>query len=238
MQKLITVFFVFIVCTSLPAQQYSIKGSVKDFQTDKELGYANIRVTGTTMGTAANIEGKYELKLKPGNYVLVASYIGYYSDTLVVKLNKEISNLNFDLKKTKIRLPEIVVLPGENPALEIIRKAIERKNERNSRLFNYEFEAYTKGTVKTEGEIYSRGSRVSMGSDDNDSSGMKITGILENQSKGFFKKPDKYKEIIIARKQSANFPPTLNTLTSGRIIQNFYEDDVRCFGIELPGPIA
>ncbi|MCZ6704222.1 MAG: DUF5686 family protein, partial [Ignavibacteria bacterium] len=238
MQKFVAIFFVFTVCTNLTAQIYSIKGSVKDIQTDKELGYANIRVTGTTMGTAANLEGKYELKLEPGNYVLVASYIGYYSDTVLVELNKEISNLNFDLTETKIRLPEIVILPGENPALEIIRKAIERKNERNSRLFNYEFEAYTKGTVKTEGEIFSRGNRVSLGSGGSDSSGLKITGILENQSKGFFKKPDSYKEIIIARKQSVNFPPTLNTLTSGRIIQNFYEDDVRFFGSELPGPIA
>lgn len=225
MQKLVTALFVLIVCISLPAQQYSIKGSVKDIQTDEELGYANIRVTGTTRGTAANIEGKYELKLKPGNYVLVASFIGYYSDTVFVKLNKDNSNLNFDLKKTKVRLPEIVVLPGENPALEIIRKAIERKNERNSKLFNYEFEAYTKGTVKTEDEIYSRGNRVSMGSDDNDTSGLKITGILENQSKGFFKKPANFKEIILARKQSANFPPSLNTLAGGRIIQNFYEED-------------
>ncbi|MCH7723950.1 MAG: carboxypeptidase-like regulatory domain-containing protein [Bacteroidetes bacterium] len=238
MQKLITVFFVFIVCTSLPAQQYSIEGSVKDIQTNKELGYANIRVTGTTMGTAANLEGKYELKIKGGNYILVATYIGYYSDTVVVNVSEDISDLNFRLKKTEVRLPEIVVLPGENPALEIIRKAIERKNEMNSKLLNYEFEAYTKGIVRTEGEIYSRGNRFSIGSGENDSSGMKITGILENQSKGFFKKPGNYKEIILARKQSANFPPTLNTLTSGRIIQNFYEDDVRFFGIELPGPIA
>ncbi|MCH7770961.1 MAG: carboxypeptidase-like regulatory domain-containing protein [Bacteroidetes bacterium] len=238
MQKLITVFFVFIVCTSLPAQQYSIEGSVKDIQTNKELGYANIRVTGTTMGTAANLEGKYELKIKGGNYILVATYIGYYSDTVVVNVSDDISDLNFRLKKTEVRLPEIVVLPGENPALEIIRKAIERKNEMNSKLLNYEFEAYTKGIVRTEGEIYSRGNRFSIGSGENDSSGMKITGILENQSKGFFKKPGNYKEIILARKQSANFPPTLNTLTSGRIIQNFYEDDVRFFGIELPGPIA
>ena len=153
-------------------------------------------------------------------------------------MSKAISDLNFRLKKTEVRLPDVVILPGENPALEIIRKAIARKNEMNSKLLNYEFEAYTKGTVKTEDEIYSRGNRVSMGTGGSDSSGLKITGILENQSKAFFKKPDNYKEIIIARKQSANFPPTINMLTSGRIIQNFYEDDVRFFGGDMPGPIA
>jgi len=238
MLKLLSGILVIIFCAGVTAQQYTIKGTVKDLQSDKALGYANIRVAETTMGTAANIEGNYELIIKGGSYILVATYIGYYSDTVVVVVSEDISDLNFRLKKTEVQLPEVVVLPGENPALEIIRKAIARKNEMNTILLNYEYEAYTKGTVRTEGEIYSRGSRVSMGSDDNDSSGMKITGILENQSKGFFKKPDSYKEIIIARKQSANFPPTLNILTSGRIIQNFYEDDVRFFGTQLPGPIA
>jgi len=238
MQKLLSGILVVIFYAGVTAQQFTIKGTVKDLQSGEALGYTNIRVAETTMGTAANLEGEYELKIKSGNYILVATYIGYYSDTVVVNVSEDISDLNFRLKKTEVLLPDVVILPGENPALEIIRKAIARKEEMNSKLLNYEYEAYTKGTVRTEGEIYSRGNRVSMGSDDNDSSGMKITGILENQSKGFFKKPDHYKEIIIARKQSANFPPTLNTLTSGRVIQNFYEDDVRFFGGDMPGPIA
>lgn len=238
MHYLLSTIFIFIFWAEVSAQHFTINGSVKDLQTNEALGYANIRVDETTMGTAANLEGNFELKIEPGEYILIASYIGYYSDTVFVDVKNDISNLNFRLKKTEVQLPEIVVLPGENPALEIIRKAIARKNEMNSKLFNYEFEAYTKGIVKTEEEIYSRGNRVSLGTGDDDSLGLKITGILENQSKGFFKKPDSYKELIIARKQSANFPPSLNTLTSGRIIQNFYEDDVRFFGITLPGPIA
>jgi hypothetical protein len=226
------------LCAGVTAQQFTIRGTVKDLQTSEDLSYTNIRVDETTMGTAANLQGKYELKIERGNYILVASYIGYYSDTVIVNVSEDISDLNFRLKKTKIRLPDVVILPGENPALEIIRKAIELKNEMNSKLLNYEFEAYTKGTVKTEDEIFARGNRVTMGPGGSDSAGLKITGILENQSKGFFKKPDNHKEIIIARKQSANFPPTINMLTSGRIIQNFYEEDVSFFIGEMPGPLA
>jgi hypothetical protein len=238
MRKLLSCILVITFSAGVVAQQFTIKGTVKDLQTNEALAYTNIRVAENTMGTAANLQGKYELKIKKGNYILVASYIGYYSDTVVVNVREDISDLNFGLKKTEVRLPEIVILPGENPALEIIRKAIARKNEMNSILLNYEFEAYTKGTVKTEDEIYARGNRVSMGAGGSDSTGLKITGILENQSKGFFKKPDNYKEIIIARKQSANFPPTINMLTSGRIIQNFYEDDVSFFIGDMPGPLA
>jgi len=238
MQKFLITILIIIFYAGVTAQQFTIKGTVKDLKTGEALSYTNIRVAETTMGTASNLDGKYELKIKGGNYVLVASYIGYYSDTVVVNVNRDISDLNFGLIKTKVQLPEVVILPGENPALEIIRKAIERKNEMNKKLLNYEFEAYTKGIVKTEEEIYARGNRVTMGTGGSDSSGLKITGILENQSKGFFKKPDNFKEIITARKQSANFPPTINMLTSGRIIQNFYEDDVSFFIGDIPGPLA
>ena len=229
----------FLIATEIIAQPFTISGKITDSLTNEALPYSNIRVLNTTSGTAANLSGHYEIKLAEGNYFLVASYIGYYSDTIEVNLNKNKYDVNFSLKKMKIILPEIVILPGENPALQIIRKAIEKKKERNSKLNTYEFEAYTKGLIRTTDEISARGRSVSAGVDtESDSEKLKITGILENQSKGFFKKPDYYKEIIIARKQSANFPPTINTLTGGRLIQNFYEDDIRFFGGRLPGPIA
>ena len=237
MLKFAFTVFLFIVCTNLSAQQFSIEGTVKDKETNKNLGYANIRVSGTTIGTAANLQGSYELILKAGSHTLIVSYIGYYSDTAYVDLVSDITDLNFRLEKTEVILPEVVILPGENPALEIIRKAIHRKNIRNSNLNSYEFDAYTKGIVRTEDELVGRGSSVSTGIGSSDTSGLMITGILENQSKGFYKKPGNFKEIIIAQKQSANFPSSLNVLTGGRIIQNFYEDDVRFFGRKLPGPI-
>ena len=83
-----------------------------------------------------------------------------------------------------------------------------------------------------------RNSGASLGVGINDTIPLKITGILENQSKGYYKKPNDYKEIIIARKQSANFPSSVNMLTGGRLIQNFYENNVDFFGRPLPGPLS
>lgn len=220
------------------SQTFTITGNAVDSRTNEPLPYVNIRVLNTSHGTAANVNGDFELKLKYGEYTLVASYIGYYSDTVEVTLNKNL-NLDFKLKQTDVSLPEIVILPGENPALEIISKAIEKKKERNAKLSSYEFEAYTKGLIRTTDEISAKGRTISSGiGSDEDSVDLKITGILENQSKGYFKKPDEFKEVILARKQSANFPPTINILTGGRLIQNFYEDDVNFFGGDLPGPIS
>jgi len=209
-----------------------------DTQTNEPLPYVNIRVNKTSQGTAANVNGDFELKLNLGVYTLVASYIGYYSDTITVDLNQDLV-VNFQLNQTEVLLPEIVILPGENPALEIIRKAIEIRKEREEKLNSYEFEAYTKGLIRTTDEISAKGRTISSGvGSDDDSVDLKITGILENQSKGYFKKPDEFKDVILARKQSANFPPTINILTGGRLIQNFYEDEINFFGRDLPGPIS
>ena len=238
MKKFLLIVLLFVPLILIHAQQYTVRGSVKNIKTGEKLAYANIRVSDSTIGTAANLEGKFELKLKPGEYDLIASYIGYYSDTIAVELDRDISGLNFGLEATDLPLPEVVIHPGENPALEIIRKTIEKKKEREKRINSYEFEAYAKGIVRTEEDFSARGHTVSLGVGIGDSSELKITGILESQSKGYFLKPDYYKEIIIARKQSANFPPSINTVTGGRLIQNFYEGDINFFSIDLPGPLS
>ncbi len=230
---------ILVLSANLCAQSFSVKGRVIDFETAERLSYTNIRVDGTNLGTSSNINGEFELKLEKGNYKLIASFIGYFSDTLSVNVNSDLSGLLFRLNSTEINLPEIVVKPGENPALDIIRKAVEKRKLREQNLFSYEFEAFSKGTIRTTEDISSSGrGSINLGIDESDTSKLKVTGILESHSKGFFKKPSSYKEIIIARKQSANFPPSVNTLTGGRLIQNFYNNEINFLGRDLPGPIS
>ena len=228
----------FILTASADCQIFSVSGKVTDKNSNEPLAFANIRVLNSSIGTTSNRNGDYELKLRRGNYRLAVTFIGYISDTISINVDKNSKNINLQLEATKVTLAEIVIRPGENPAIPIIRKAILRKDERNRKLKSYEFEAYTKGIVKTQEDISSKDNSVSLGVGINDTIPLKITGILENQSKGYFKKPDSYKEIIIARKQSANFPSSVNMLTGGRLIQNFYENNVSFFGRLLPGPLA
>ena len=61
-----------------------------DKTTTQPLSFANIRVANSTLGSAANVAGEYEIKMQSGNYKLIASYIGYYSDTLEVNLKQNI----------------------------------------------------------------------------------------------------------------------------------------------------
>lgn len=233
------IFLFILICSALVSgQQFFVRGTVFDSSNNQPLSFTNIRVAGTTYGTAANKNGEYELKATGGRYTLIASFIGYKSDTVSVDINKNVSGLNFFLKQTDITLPDITIIPGEDPAIRIIRNAIKRKDERNKKLFSYEYEAYTKGVLKTKDDLSVKGRRFNLSLGGGDSTKLKISAIIENQSKGYFKEPDNYKEIILARKQSANLPPTLNIFTGGRQIQNFYEDRVRLTNSNLPGPLA
>ncbi len=238
-QLLITIFFIMFSLSATPvfSQQYVLSGKVFDRTTHTTLSYANIRIDSTSSGTSSNYEGTYQLRLKPGNYKLIASYIGYKSDTISVSL-KSNKTVNFELQQVSVHLSEITVLPGENPALEIIRRAIESKHKRNEKLNSYIFHAYTKGIVKTTKDFSSSGSGASLSIGVKDTGKLKITGIIENESLGYFKKPDEYKDEIIARKQSANTPASVNILTGGRLLQNFYTDDIRFFNRALPSPIS
>ncbi len=238
MKKAFSFIFFILFFLNASAQNYFIHGNVVDNQTGEPLAFANIRVEGTTFGTSANKDGKFELKLKRNSYKLIASFIGYISDTISVDLNTNISGINFRLDKTSINLPEVTVLPGKNPALAIIEKAIEEKNKRNKKLLSYEYEAYTKGIIRTQNDIQAGKNSIGIGVGVNDTAKLKINGILENVSKGYFEKPNKHKEIILARKQTANFPPSINILTGGRLIQNFYENDINFLGTDLPGPLS
>jgi hypothetical protein len=237
MKKLKILVFM-ALCVNIYAQQFTIKGKITDATTSQGLLYGNLRVLNTTIGTSANIDGNYEIKLSKGYYKLIASYIGYISDTVEVNLDRD-RTVNFKLKPVSINLPEVTVIPGYNPAIPIIKKAIEYKEKREKEILSYEFTAYTKGAIRTTQKLQAGNNNISIGvGDEGDSSALTIAGILENQSKGYYKKPNNYKEEIIARKQSANFPPTINLLTGGRIIQNFYIDDIRFFDRPIPSPIG
>jgi hypothetical protein len=229
--------FLLLIINATYAQKYIIKGKVTDAGTSQPLSFANIRIDKSTLGTAASIEGAFELRLDQGNYKIIASVLGYKSDTLSVNLNSNVSK-DFALEQISIRLSEVTVLPGINPALEIIRRAIISKHERNEKLESYVFNAFTKGLVKTTQDFRSSGGSASISIGTRDTGALKITGIIENESRGYFKKPNQYKDEIIARKQTANTPSSINILTGGRLLQNFYTDDIQFFDRPLLSPIA
>lgn len=70
--------FIFLFTTfGLFAQNRTIKGTVKDAQTDDPLTGATVKVKGTGQGAVTDIDGNFSLSIKGASTTLVVSYVGY-----------------------------------------------------------------------------------------------------------------------------------------------------------------
>jgi len=69
-----------------PIQGQTVRGVISDRLTEETLPRANVVVDGTTTGTAADLQGRYELTLEPGTYTLAFSFLGYLTEYREVTL--------------------------------------------------------------------------------------------------------------------------------------------------------
>lgn len=90
-----------------------IKGLVFDSESNNDpLLFASVAIKNTTISTTTDLDGSYLLKVKPGNYTLVFSFIGYKTievkNVLVTSNEIAINNqtlspieINFDISSLK-----------------------------------------------------------------------------------------------------------------------------------------
>ena len=111
MKKIFIYFIVFVSTMDLVAQPRNTQVEGYVFSENKPLVGANIIIVGTTIGAVTNKDGYYQLNNLPkGNFILKASFIGYKSQTVEVKLKgHHTSQINFDLKEDELNLEQIVV---------------------------------------------------------------------------------------------------------------------------------
>ena len=100
---LIVLTLLLLPFSGINANTYSISGYVKDQSNGNVLVGANVFIEGTSIGTAADQKGFYEItNIKEGNYSLKASYIGYktYSDSISLQGDEKKYLLDFNLNYT------------------------------------------------------------------------------------------------------------------------------------------
>jgi len=96
------------VCVN--AQNYSIKGIVKDAKTGKVLSGASVKIHGTTIGCVTNTMGEFSLEnLQKGEIIIKAGFAGYATERSFLQLDKNITNFIFALEKSMINLDEVTV---------------------------------------------------------------------------------------------------------------------------------
>tara|TARA_B110000027_G_scaffold54616_1_gene59353 strand:- start:2023 stop:4578 length:2556 start_codon:yes stop_codon:yes gene_type:complete len=138
---LFTSFLLPILCFS-----NHINGVISD-KHGEPLPFASIYIKNTTYGVSSNAFGEYFIELKPGNYTIVYSYIGFKSEEKLIILQDIPQKINIILYENDQNLIEYEVVSNtKNKALEIIDKVKKVKN--NYVRKSYSSKEYSKNTIE------------------------------------------------------------------------------------------
>ncbi|MEJ7610922.1 MAG: DUF5686 and carboxypeptidase regulatory-like domain-containing protein [Ferruginibacter sp.] len=197
------------------ASAQKIYGTVFNAQGDL-LPYSSITVKGTTKGTSANDKANYSLNIAPGTYTVICQHLGYGSAEKTVTVTDR-TELSFVLPEQKLVLETVVIQNGgEDPAYEIIRTAIRKRNYFGKQVAGFTCNIYGKDLIKLNnlpkkifGQKIPESDRKEMGLD---STGQGIVYLSESVSKVSVQAPDKFKMEVISSRVSGsdgfgfNFP--------------------------------
>jgi hypothetical protein len=144
----IKILFLFVVMALMPniiyAQTTTITGKVTDALTNEAIPFATIIFKGSTTGTNTDFDGNYRLNSTSPTDSILCTLVGYKPVVMRVKKGQT-QIINIVLSTNQIEFQEVIIRPGENPALQIIRNIIEHKPDNDpSKLSTYQFEVYNK----------------------------------------------------------------------------------------------
>lgn len=105
-KSLLSLILLFCVTIAGWAQQFTVQGVVKDAAGESVIG-ASVLIKGSTVGTITDLDGRFTLTEVEKGTVVEISYIGYVSQSVVVK---DGSLLNIILKEDTETLEEVVVV--------------------------------------------------------------------------------------------------------------------------------
>src|SRR3982751_3068684 len=104
-----------------------ISGLVSDTKANI-LAYASIIIKGTSKGVVANSQGKYTITVDAGDYTIVCQYVGYKSEERKITVGTADMVVNFVLSVQELTMQEVIIKRGEDPAIEIIKQAIKKRD--------------------------------------------------------------------------------------------------------------
>ncbi|MDB5208489.1 MAG: carboxypeptidase-like regulatory protein [Flavisolibacter sp.] len=222
-------FLLLLLSTScfLSSIATTITGTITD-ENGAPLQFASISVKGTTKGAIANSQGKYSISIGEGGYTLVCQHIGYKTEEKIIRVTAENVLADFKLSLQDLKMEEVVIKRGEDPALEIMRQAIKKRDFYNKQTDSFTVDVYIKGLIRSRA-IPNRvlGQKVDKSDFEKqgiDSAGKGILFLSESITKVAYKHPDKIKLEVISSRTSGggfglNFP----------FFVNFYTNNVTLF---------
>ncbi|MBK8698922.1 MAG: carboxypeptidase-like regulatory domain-containing protein [Saprospiraceae bacterium] len=237
MRILITIYCLYITSAnffSIQAQS-KLKGRVTDEQ-GFSLAFASVYDLGTSNGTLTNEEGYFELELSPGEHTVAFQFLGYRSVSKKISMPYQ-TELIITMVPEEFKMSEIEILAGEDPAVEIMRKAIARRSFFYQNFPAYKAELYIKALMKIVDAPHSfMGQKLGSMDGILDSARQGILYFSESISAVSFDPTGKYKEELVSSKVSGEDRGiSVNQFSYANF--NFYRENIHLFR-ELVSPLA
>ena len=247
MKQLCLLFF--FLTLSLQAQ-FQINGIVKEATTNKPLPFATI-TTNNGINSISDVDGKFSIITEIPFTSFEISYIGFTKTSVILEKNKKYYLI---VLVQKIDDLKEVVVPIENPALGIIKKAIENKDNNNpqKKLRSFEFKSYNKLIVTAnpdsiDGRIDSVFVQKSTEKQFSkiDSSDYKFKEVIRQQHLFQTEKVSKYqfansrlKETILGTKMAGLKQPIYEIIAFNLQSFSIYDSSYELFETKYKSPIA
>ena len=200
----------------------NISGVVSETN-NQPLPFSSILIKGSSIGTTANVKGFFILQLKPGVYTLVCQHIGYKTIEKKVVVGVEDVQVNFILEVQRYNNAEVIVKANrEDPAYEIIRKAIKKRPEYLNEIKKFQCDVYLKGQLQLRN--YPKkfmGEKVDF--EDGDTSKRKMLFLSETVARYSYELPNAAKVEVVSTKVSGN--SNAFGFSNPQII-SFYENNI------------
>jgi hypothetical protein len=141
-------FFIFSILLFKNIVAQKITGTIFNEKGDL-LPFSSITIKGTSIGVSANNRAKFTISLSPGKYTLVCQHIGYASRQEEITINSQDKEISFVLSEQKLLMKEVVIKNSdEDPAYDIIRAAIKKREFYQRQVSAFTCELYTKNMIK------------------------------------------------------------------------------------------
>jgi hypothetical protein len=238
-----------------------IKGLVTDALTGYPMPYVSVFMKGTTVGTLTDNAGKYRIETASTAPIISFSFIGYQAESREIKKGIE-QTINIRMSLASITLDEVVVKARKkeysnknNPAVELIDKVVEKKDENRPESFNYlHYKTYEKIQFAlnnvTENfknsNAFARFNFVFNNIDTTRRIGKDILPVFIKESlvEHYFRKdPEESKEVLLAEK-SINLEEYLNNKGASAYLNylyqniNIYDNEILFLTNKFLSPIA
>ncbi|MEW6468857.1 MAG: DUF5686 family protein [Bacteroidota bacterium] len=253
MKGLRTVYWLVMVLFSAPAlaQFTKVSGRVFDAETKEPLPFVSVIFKGTKVSATSDIDGNYTISTSTPSDSLLYSYVGYVTVRKAVKKG-QVQVINVELKNDVATLNQIDIMPGENPAVTLLKKVIKNKPKNDKeKLDSYQYEVYNKiefdlNNIPKDIAEKKMAKQIQFIFDYIDSSNVKEKPYLplfisEAISDYYYKKSPRYKkEIIKASKISGLDNEKSVSQFMGEMYQNvnIYDNNILVFGKNFVSPIS